>query len=63
MVRQTGGARGYRWASGAAQRFSIKKASDLLGKLPFGMRVRASLCVRLRTMMVSEWRLCFCDCG
>jgi hypothetical protein len=50
-VRYAGNARGQRRASGAAQRFSIKKASDLLGEIPRGLRLRASLRVSLRMMM------------
>jgi len=38
--------------SGVVQRFSIKKASDLLGKLPRGLRLRASLRAPLRIKMV-----------
>jgi hypothetical protein len=53
-VRKTGNARGQRQASGAVQRFSIKKASDLLGKFPRGLRLRASLRVSLPMKMVPD---------
>src|SRR6266481_8522971 len=62
-VRETGDARSFRWASGAAQRFSIKKVSDLVGKFPCGLRLRASLFVRLRALMFPDGRGTFWDCG
>jgi hypothetical protein len=47
-VREAGNARGQRRASGAVQSYSNNKASDLLGKFPRGLRLRASLRVSLR---------------
>jgi len=50
-VREAGNARGQRRASGAVQSYSNNKASDLLGKFPRGLRLRASLRVFLRVKM------------
>ena len=47
-MRDAGNARGQRRASGAVQSFSNNNASDLLGKFPRGLRLRASLRVSLR---------------
>ena len=51
-VREAGNARSQRRASGAVQRYSNKKASDVPGKLPNGMRLRGRLRVSLPIKMV-----------
>jgi len=53
-VREAGNAQSQRRASGAVQRFSNKKTSNLLWGNPCGLRLRASLRVSLRMRMFPD---------